>query len=56
MGFIGSNHVGNCRVLFLCVSSRDIRDFATIVKKGHVIREGCGVLSNTPRVGGGGRI
>ena len=54
MGLIGSNHVGNCRVLFLCVCSRDIRDFATIVKKGHVTREGCRVLSNTPRVGGGG--
>ena len=33
--------------------SRDIRDFATIVREGQVIREGCRVLSITPRVGGG---
>lgn len=33
--------------------SRDIRDFATIVREGQVVREGCRVLSNTPRVGGG---
>lgn len=46
---IGSNHFGNCRVS----RSRDIRDFATIVREGQVVREGCRVLSNTPRVGGG---
>ena len=49
VGLIGSNHFGNCRVS----RSRGIRDFATIVREGQVIREGCRVLSITPRVGGG---
>ena len=42
----------------ICVSrSRDIMDFATIVSTNwQVIKEGCGVLSNTPRVGGGGSV
>lgn len=33
-----------------------IRDCATTVSKGQVIREGCRVLSNTPRVAGGGSV
>ena len=37
----------------MCVSSRDIRDFARILRKGCVMKEGCRVLSNTPRVAGG---